>query len=287
MASSRVITLIAALAISGGAIHQAQAQTKPEIQKMDRNSDGVVTRAEWQGSNGAFRQHDINRDGMLSGTEVWDPRDLRGRGRGRRGNQEIFDDWTARGFAALDRNGDSRITNNEWRFDRETFTLADHNRDNAISRAEFLNESRLSRNRVDRFRDFDANNRVDRFRELDANNDGAIARTEWRDSDGTFRLMDRNRDNRVTRDEFREVVGTSGAVNPSTAYRAGYERGQAEGRVAGRVDRDRNQGWDLEGQRELEVADSGYDARFGSKAEYQAGYRDGFRSAYPEGWDRR
>jgi len=41
---------------------------------------------------------------------------------------------------------------------------------------------------------------------------------------------------------------------------------------------------DPEGQRELETADSGYDPRFGSKADYQAGYRDGWRRGYPEGW---
>jgi hypothetical protein len=39
---------------------------------MDTDRDGVVTRAEWRGTDQAFRDHDTNRDGVLSGTEVSD-----------------------------------------------------------------------------------------------------------------------------------------------------------------------------------------------------------------------
>ena len=219
MNRSRAIVLMAGLALAAGA-QSALAQSKTEIQRMDRDADGVVTRAEWQGQAGAFRLHDSNKDNVLSAGEVWD-------------------NWTP-----------------------------------------------------------DRNNRLDRFGELDLNNDGAIARNEWRDSVVAFRNLDRNRDNRISRVEFRqfrEVTGTAGTAATddwngrtfANAYMAGYERGWSEGKVAGREDRDRNQGWDLDGQRELETADSGYDARFGSRAQYQQGYRDGFRSAYGEGWERR
>ena len=70
----------------------------------------------------------------------------------------------------------------------------------------------------------------------------------------------------------------------SAAYRAGYERGMAEGRTAGGEDRTRNQGWDLDGQRELEQADSGYREALGARADYQAGYRAAFRIGYGEGF---
>jgi Ca2+-binding EF-hand superfamily protein len=285
MTSSYLIVFAAGLAFSAGTAQSALAQSKIEIQQMDRNGDGVVTRAEWQGPEGAFRLHDTNKDGVLSGTEVWDS----DRGRDRRGP---FNDWTPRAFADLDRNRDGRITWKEWRFDRVSFELADRNRDNVITRGEFLSVARQSDNRGDRF-----GNRFDRFRELDLNNDGAISRNEWNGNDLEFRTLDRNRDNFITRDEYREVAGTSGrndtfgrsdnAYRAGNAYMAGYERGWAEGKAAGREDRDRNQGWDIEGQRELEQADSGYDPRFGSRPQYQEGYRDGFRAAYPEGWDRR
>ena len=39
---------------------------------MDKDRDGVVTRAEWQGSEESFRKHDTNADGVLSGGEVRD-----------------------------------------------------------------------------------------------------------------------------------------------------------------------------------------------------------------------
>jgi Ca2+-binding EF-hand superfamily protein len=223
MHPSRVIVLMAGLAIGIG-VQSASAQSKAQIQQMDRDNDGVVTRAEWQGQAGAFRLHDTNKDGVLSAGEVWD----------------------------------------NWSPDRNTW--------------------------------------IERFSDLDVNNDGAITRNEWRDSVATFRDLDRNRDNRLSRAEFRQfrdVAGTAGRGDTGNrdgnwdtrtfpnAYMAGYERGWSEGHAAGREDRDRNQGWDLEGQRELETADSGYNPRFGSKPQYQQGYRDGFRAAYGEGWDRR
>jgi hypothetical protein len=40
------------------------------VRDMDTDRDGVVTRAEWRGSDQAFRQHDTNSDGVLSGAEV-------------------------------------------------------------------------------------------------------------------------------------------------------------------------------------------------------------------------
>ena len=219
MTLSRVLMLITGLALSSPAI--ALAQTKIEIQNMDRDSDGVVTRAEWRGSYAAFNQHDTNGDNVLSGTEVWD-QGYRRNGRNRP-DDGPFDDWTAQEFTNIDRNRDGRIALNEWRFDRESFDRADRNGDRVLTRAEFLGDEKLP----------------------------------------------------------------PGEGSWSQAYRSGYERGQIEGRTAGREDRDRNQGYDLEGQRELETADSGYEARFGSRSEYQDGYRDGFRAAYPQGWNRR
>ena len=85
-----------------------------------------------------------------------------------------------------------------------------------------------------------------------------------------------------------DPVGTSGIVesrNTTRAYQAGYERGRTEGRQAGKEDKGVNGGhWDLEGQRELEQADSGYSADLGARGDYQSGYRAGFRLGYREGF---
>ena len=45
------------------------------VRDMDTDRDGVVTRAEWRGSDEAFRKHDTNGDGVLSGQEVRDEPD--------------------------------------------------------------------------------------------------------------------------------------------------------------------------------------------------------------------
>src|SRR5688572_31021497 len=49
---------------------QAPPRGEMRFRAMDRNADGVVTRAEWQGSDQSFRTHDWDGDGVLSGDEV-------------------------------------------------------------------------------------------------------------------------------------------------------------------------------------------------------------------------
>ncbi|HEY0284283.1 MAG TPA: hypothetical protein VGC23_02765, partial [Vicinamibacterales bacterium] len=97
-----------------------------------------------------------------------------------------------------------------------------------------------------------------------------------------FTRLDRNRDNRLSRTEYDAEVTTE--PTRSAAWRSGFDRGTQEGRAAGREDQTRRQGWDLEGQRELERADSGYTSQVGTLSDYQAGYREGFRSAYRAGF---
>jgi len=272
--------LLFASALPSAAQTRARARTAPPIrfQEMDRNNDRVVTRAEWQGNDATFRQYDWNGDGILSGDEVRLDGSERARGRDDVPYDDTpeyeFNDWTADRFAALDRNRDGRIARKEWRLDRQLFSRVDRNSDNFVSRWEF--------------------NRMPQqlFSTADVNRDGFIEANEWRGARATFDRRDLNHDGRLARDEFagsasvavpgNTPVGTSGSHSP--AYSAGYGRGVIEARAQAREDRVRNQGYDPEGQRELETADSGYDPRFGSKADYQAGYRDGWRRGYPEGW---
>jgi len=183
-----------------------------------------------------------------------------GRARGTRQNAPIR-------FQEMDRNHDRVIARSEWQGSDEAFRSNDWDGDGVLSGEEVRVPTGKS---------------VERFSELDTDRDGTIALNEWRRSRRAFAQLDADADGRITRQEFNQSVGTSGSHSP--AYSAGYERGAQEGRAQAREDRVRNQPYDVEGQRELENADSGYDVRFGAKADYQAGYRAGWRSGYPEGW---
>jgi len=290
---------------------------------MDRNGDGVITKEEWKGSDPSFHVQDWNGDGVLSGAEVRPgarrpPSAQNDATVDSASRENEFDDWTPQGFTGLDRNHDGRLTSDEWHFNRDGFRRADHNGDGTITRAEFLGEDRWDANVQDRVSYMDVNHdgRVTRdewqgaraafdrldgnrdgvlsgtevtgnepppdlFTSVDSNRDEQITRDEWRWSRSSFDARDRNRDGRLSRDEF-----SPGGQTQSRAWQAGYERGRIEGLQAGREDRERNQGWDLDGQRELETADSGYTSALGAREDYQAGYRDAFRAAYREGFGR-
>lgn len=324
MRSTLIVILSAAASMASASPAAAQVRTRPAIRfaEMDRNNDGRITRAEWNGSDRSFAVHDWNGDGVLSGEEV-----RIGAVRGRTAEPTFdleereyqFDDWTTRGFTGLDHNRDGRITRDEWHFDRETFLRADHNGDGSISRAEFLTEDQLDDDRGDQFDNLDVNNdnrvsrnewhgTIARFSALDANRDGVITRLEmmgpelppvlftsvdinrdriisldeWHWSRASFDARDLDRNGRLTREEFGALVPE---LATSAAFKAGQARGLIEGRQAGREDKTVNGGvWDLEGQRELEQADSGYVASIGPRADYQAGYREAFRRGYREGF---
>lgn len=304
---------------AGTATAQGRGNSGMRFQEMDTNHDGVITRDEWRGSDRSFRNHDWNGDGRLSGDELrvgarptnrWEDRDIES-------SIERQDDWSDARFRSLDHNGDGRIGRNEWHASSELFTRLDRNHDNFLSAAEFA--SAEDADVEDRFADLDQNNdgRVsrsewhgsravfdaldanhdgvltraeavgttgdsnDEFRNVDVNGDGFVARNEWHWNAAAFDRLDANHDGRLSRQEWDNSTATV-LPQQTPAFRAGYDRGHQEGVQAGREDKPHH--WDLEGQRELETADSGYQPNMGSRADYQAGYRAGFRLGYREGF---
>ena len=112
---------------------------------------------------------------------------------------------------------------------------------------------------------------------MDLDGNGHVTAQEWRRA---FTQLDINRDGSLTANE---LGARDRAPVVTRAFQAGRERGLIDGRQAGREDGARRV-WDLEGQRELEQADAGYNYRLGPRDQYQAGYREGFRQAYAEGY---
>lgn len=196
-------------------------------------------------------------------------------------------------FRGLDRNNDGVITRDEWRGNDRSFRNHDVNNDGVLSATEVshADDERWSM-REDRWthRDDPDEELREIFARADANGDRVISRREWYGDPDTFARIDQDRNGVITLPEFLGVdasaTGTSGrAPNiASPTYRTGYDRGLLDGRQAGREDRELRNQWDLEGQRELETADAGYQASMGAREDYQAGYRAGFRTGYRQGF---
>ena len=184
------------------AVTSAEAQAKPVSQMrfraLDKNNDGRITRAEWNGNLRSFQNHDWNGDGELSGNEVR---------AGAQRNTELADhnpnqfernlNWTQANFTSLDHNRDGRLSANEWHFDIETFRRVDANANDSISVQEFLGEG------VDDVRD-------DSFDNMDWNNNGRVEKAEWFGGTAEFNRLDRNRDGILSRFE---VVGSTPSLD--------------------------------------------------------------------------
>ncbi len=265
---------------------------------MDRDHDGVITRAEWRGGNQAFSKHDTNRDGVLSGSEV-SQNQAETEAEVRR--RETIDYR----FTRADQNRDGQLARAEWTGNAHEFNRMDRNRDGIVTREEFTDASAS---------DLAAPTSGER-RPTPAYQAGqARGIAEGRDAGKSDRGVNAANGGTWDLEGQRELEQADSGYNPSVgardeyqagyragfrlgykegfgprntesrAYKAGHDRGIAEGRQAGKDDRSGTGRWDLEGQRELEQADSGYYPNVGARDEYQAGYRAGFRLGYKEGF---
>jgi hypothetical protein len=115
-----------------------------KFQGVDRDNDGVITRAEWRGNDTSFANRDWNRDGVLTGNEM-KPGAVRpavsrttlspstpGTAPPRAGSAADPDGPV---FARLDANHDGVLTRTEWPDDR--FSAVDFNRDGVLSAYEY------------------------------------------------------------------------------------------------------------------------------------------------------
>jgi Ca2+-binding EF-hand superfamily protein len=253
----------------GGFTADNQGGPASRFSNLDVNRDGWITRRESNLDNASFNRLDVNRDNRISRYEFE--------------NEPVAGVYTPAQFNTADVNRDGWITRAEWRSGAAEFDRIDTNNDNRISRNEFGSVSN-----VDDDDDVDDQGQQalrDRFTGADMNRDGYLSRSEWRGTEVMFTRLDTNRDNRLSRAEYDAQITTeTPQAAKSAAWRTGYDRGIADGRRAGREDHQTGHGWDLEGQTELVGADAGYNPQIGPLSEYQAGYREGFRNAYREGF---
>ena len=236
MKSTQSLILSAALAVPIFLSGQTWGNDFPAT---DRNGDGVVSRREWRGNNRTFNQHDINRDGMLSGNELPGWRDDRADDRyNNRDREQTRNRSAARGggVGKLDENRTGRVEGHEWPYNPQLFHRLDTDEDSTLSADELrnietatLDDLDLNRNRrIDsdewpggfaKFEQLDQNGdgrvssieyferggawqRRDRFDAWDTNRDGVLQSTEWKTAPNLFHRMDTNRNSRVEFEEF-------------------------------------------------------------------------------------
>ena len=196
--------MLAAVCVVG--ISTASAQDRSQFRGLDRNGDGVITRAEWRGNAQSFRVHDLNGDKVITCEEM------------RIAENRSGTLWTSQDFGVLDRNGDGRVTRYEWRSAYGVFDTVDRNRDDVITRAEFLGAREPAGA---------AYNQYDQdFNVLDRNSDGRVTRYEWRPGYGVFDTVDRNRDDVITRAEF---LGARAPARPTPVARTRLQPGRPGG----------------------------------------------------------
>jgi Ca2+-binding EF-hand superfamily protein len=172
----------------------SSANVPNRLRNMDRNGNGTIERAEWNGNQVAFEERDWNHDGVLSGDEL-EPGARRG---GRRAAERDFDPaapeaWNDQAFRELDRNGDNRITSSEWFHNADYFRRADRNRDGSLTMNEFTTGAAAS-------------SPVD-FASLDIDRSGTLTPNEWRWERRIFQRYDTDDDGLLTRREFNDGGG--------------------------------------------------------------------------------
>jgi len=176
----------------------------------DRNNDRVIDRGEWDGTRAAFRRHDTNRDGVLSGNEIpgWFYDRSNGRNTTDRNSTEMSD-LSRSTVQDLDRNGNGYIDRWEWRGRTADFRTMDRDRDGRVSDREFYaNRDNLNRDDVNgdnlsqNQRTTSRARAVDR---LDKNNNSRIEGYEWPYNTDLFHQLDTNHDSTLTEDELRNM----------------------------------------------------------------------------------
>ena len=150
------------------------------MRQLDADNNGIITQSEW---NNVFSQYDKNDDKQLSATEL---RAISGENSEE--DEPEPDHGRIEAFERLDKNKDGAIDFSEWPGKEKDFNYLDSNRNESMSREEFMAKNGRWYNEPFENLDFDDNNIIDR--------------SEWLDSTVSFNRLDRDGNGVIERREF-------------------------------------------------------------------------------------
>ncbi|MGI5818772.1 MAG: EF-hand domain-containing protein [Armatimonadota bacterium] len=240
------------------------------IEAHDADGSGTISREEFTGSAQAFSRIDADGDGQITREEAVAAEETKHQRQGQQGRLQAHADPAERWQKLIeehDRDGDGRISQEEFGGPDHAFTRLDTDGDGYLTEAEVLEAGPRQR----RAEDGQQRGQVDpqarwqrMIEQWDADGDGQISREEFRGQDHAFDRLDADGDGFLTEDEAlaagprqqrAEDGQQRGQVDPQARWQRMIEQWDADG--DGQISREEFRGQDHAFDR-LDANDDGF-----------------------------